>query len=49
MRFSSHTKEIIVKMFFQGMSIPQIAECYTTNCEVIEKLIREQLRRGPDK
>lgn len=43
MRFSDTTRKILVKMFFQGMSIPNIAECYGTTCDAIEKMLRTQL------
>ena len=44
MRFSDTTRKVLVKLFMEGMSIPQIAECYTTSSDAIEKLIRVQMK-----
>lgn len=43
MRFSDTTRKILVKMFLNGMSIPEIADCYTTSSDAVEKMLRTQL------
>jgi transposase-like protein len=44
MRFSDTTRKIVVKMFFEGVSISILASSYGTTPDVIERLIRTQLR-----
>jgi hypothetical protein len=44
MRFSDTTQKAILKLWLDGVSMAQIAACYTTSQEAVERIIRLQLR-----
>lgn len=49
MRFSDTTRKTLVKLFMEGVSIQQLAECYTTTPEAMERQIRLQLKEDNQK